>query len=220
RHGDNEGKRMTINCKGESLVLSKDRAIYWESKKMLIISDLHIGKGAHFRKAGIQVPADITGTDLDKLGRLILKFSPEILLVTGDMFHHKMNSEVEIFKTWRYQYPELKIILVKGNHDQLKAEDYSGLSIEVQSQEMLCGPFRFIHDQPQETDEYYNITGHIHPGVTIYGRARQHLRLPCFYFGKTCAILPAFSSFTGLSKIHAGEGDRFYVITPEKVLAV
>lgn len=211
---------MTISCKGESLILSKDRAIYWEAKKMLIISDLHLGKAAHFRRAGIQVPSTVSGTDLDKLAKLISAFSPEILLVTGDMFHHKVNSETETFKLWRAQYPGLKIILIKGNHDLLKGDDYIGLDLEVHAKELLCGPFRFIHDQPDTEDEYYNITGHIHPGVTIYGKARQRLKFPCFYFGRTCAIMPAFSVFTGLSKVHAEEGDQFYAITPEKVVAV
>ncbi len=187
---------------------------------MLIISDLHIGKGAHFRKAGIQVPAAVNETDLDKLAKLLLTFSPEILLVTGDMFHSKMNTEVEQFSQWRAQYPDLKVILIKGNHDLLQAEDYARLAIEVHSKELLCFPFRFIHDQPAVFDEYYNITGHIHPGITIYGKARQHLKLPCFYFGRTCAILPAFSVFTGLSKIKAEEGHQFYAITPEKVVLV
>lgn len=211
---------MTINCKGENLILDKDRAIYWGAQKMLIISDLHLGKGAHFRKAGIQVPNTITDTDLDTLALLLAKYKPAILLVTGDMFHHQMNSEVETFKIWRSEFPELRVLLIKGNHDLLKEADYAGLSIEIYTKEYLCAPFRFVHDQPKVFDAYYNITGHIHPGVTIYGKARQKLRLPCFYFGKTCAILPAFSVFTGLSKIHSEEGDQFYAITPQKVVAV
>lgn len=211
---------MTINCKGEILVLDKDKAIYWEAKRMLIISDLHLGKSAHFRKSGIQVPAAVTTNDLGKLERLIVKYSPECLLVTGDMFHNKMNSDVESFKSWRLRLPALKIMLIKGNHDLLQPSDYSGLDIDIRGKQLLCPPFRFVHDQPGETDEYYNITGHIHPGVTIYGRARQRLRLPCFYFGKTSATLPAFSTFTGLSKISSEQGDQFFVITPEQVLAV
>lgn len=211
---------MTINCKEERFILSKDRAIFWESKKMLIISDLHLGKGAHFRQSGIPVPSSITGTDLDTLSGLIAQFLPELLLVTGDMFHHEMNSEVETFRLWRSFYPDLKIVLIKGNHDLLHAAEYKGLSIDIAEKELLCGPFRFIHDQPKIFDKYYNITGHIHPGVTLYGKARQRIKLPCFYFGKNCAILPAFSVFTGLSKIKAEEGDQFYAITPEKVIPV
>ena len=215
-----EEERMTINCKGETLILSKDRAIYWASKKMLIISDLHLGKSATFRQAGIQVPSTISDNDLQKLSGVLAEFSPEILLVTGDMFHHKINSDIDSFKSWRTQYPLLKIILVKGNHDILKAADYAGLDIEIHPKELLCFPFRFVHDQPEKADEYYNITGHIHPGITVYGKSRQKLRLPCFYFGAHCAILPAFSLFTGLSKIKTEEGDQFYAITPNKVVAV
>lgn len=211
---------MTISCKGEELILSKDRAIYWASKKILIISDLHLGKSATFRQAGIQVPATIGDTDLQKLSSLIAEFTPAILLVTGDMFHHQINSDTAIFGVWRAAYPDLKIMLIKGNHDRLKESDYAGLNIEIYKQEWLCGPFRFIHDQPQAEDEYYNITGHIHPGITVYGKSRQRLRLPCFYFGKTCAILPAFSKFTGLSKVKTEEGDQFYAITPLNVVAV
>ncbi|WP_367868204.1 ligase-associated DNA damage response endonuclease PdeM [Pedobacter sp. WC2423] len=211
---------MIIHIKGEELVLSQQRAIYWTSKKMLIISDLHLGKGAHFRKAGIQIPVTLNTADLNKLTDLITEFSPDSLLITGDMFHHQMNSEAELFRQWRVQYPELKIILIKGNHDRLKPEDYMGLGIETYQKELLDAPFRFIHDQPETTDDYYNITGHIHPGVTIYGKARQRMRLPCFYFGKNCAILPAFSVFTGLSKVKAEKGDLFYAITPEKVILI
>jgi len=211
---------MTINCRGESLILSKDRAIYWDRKKILIISDIHLGKGAHFRNAGIQVPSLVNTADLDRLTHLLLQFRPDCLLVTGDMFHYQMNSEVILFSKWRAQYPNLKIILIKGNHDSLAASDYEGMRIETHSTEFLMEPFRFIHHQPAVSDEYYNITGHIHPGVILHGKARQQLKLPCFYFGKTCAILPAFSIFTGLSKIKSQEGDQFYAITPQKIFLI
>lgn len=211
---------MTINCREEELILSKERAIFWISKKMLIISDLHLGKSATFRKAGIQVPATVGDNDLKRLSLLIAEFSPETLLITGDMFHHQLNSDTDSFHFWRKTYPALKVILIKGNHDRLKESDYEGLDIQIQPKELLCFPFRFIHNQPQHTDEYYNITGHIHPGVTIYGKSKQRLRLPCFYFGMAYAIMPAFSQFTGMSKVQYKEGDQFYAITPSQVIAV
>ncbi len=94
------------------------------------------------------------------------------------------------------------------------------LNIEVIEKELLCYPFRFIHDQPQVTDEYYSLSGHIHPGITVHGRARQQLRFPCFYFGNNYAILPAFSVFTGLSMIRPRQGDRIFAITPDMVVEV
>jgi DNA ligase-associated metallophosphoesterase len=211
---------MIIKCSGEELDLIKEKAIYWAAKKMLIISDLHIGKSAHFRKYGIPVPATIGQHDLERLSKTIIKYRPDILVITGDMFHNTMNSDVVLFEEWRKEHEDLRIILVKGNHDALTDATYEQLQIEVVHKELLESPFRFIHDKPTEFDEYFNITGHIHPGVTIYGKARQQLKFPCFYFTSTCAVLPAFSAFTGLSMISRVEGDQFYAITPTSVLAV
>jgi DNA ligase-associated metallophosphoesterase len=211
---------MIIKCSGEELELNKEKAIYWAAKRMLIISDLHIGKSAHFRKFGIPVPATIGMHDLQRLGALINRYNPDIVLITGDMFHNKLNSDVLLFEAWRNEHQAIQFILVKGNHDALSNESYTNLGIEVVRKELLLAPFRFIHDKPTEFDDYFNITGHIHPGVTIYGKARQQLRFPCFYFSPTCAVMPAFSAFTGLSKIHREAGDQFYAITPSEVLAV
>jgi DNA ligase-associated metallophosphoesterase len=211
---------MFVNCREERLYLSKERAIYWEREKMLIVSDLHIGKSAHFRRSGIQVPDTVSKTDLQKLNSLIKEFNPDTLLVTGDMFHNKINSDADAFLAWRKTHEELKVVLVKGNHDELKTQDYLSLGIEVHQKELLCHPFRFIHDKPKVFDEYYNICGHIHPGITIYGRAKQQLKFPCFYFSETCAILPAFSVFTGLFIMKPDKGESFYAITPDKVVEV
>lgn len=211
---------MTITCKEETLILSRERAIYWQKQEMLIISDLHIGKSAHFRKNGIQVPATVGLTDLQRLSALMREFDPKVLLVTGDMFHNNINSDANAFQEWRKTYPMLKVILVKGNHDDLKKEDYEALGIEVHARELCITPFRFIHDKPKVNDAFYNISGHIHPGVAIYGKARQRLRFPCFYFGRNCAVMPAFSVFTGLKILHPEAEERFYAITPEKVIAL
>ena len=211
---------MTINCSGEQLILDKEKAMYWPSRQMLIISDIHIGKSAHFRRYGIPVPATIGLHDLSRLTKLLYTYNPEILLITGDMFHNSINSDIAHFNTWRMQHQQLKVMLIKGNHDALKPEEYADLGIEIFKKELLMFPFRFIHDKPEEFDEYFNITGHIHPGVTVYGKARQSLRFPCFYFSNTCAVLPAFSAFTGLSTIKPQEGDVFYAITPSSVVEV
>ncbi len=211
---------MNVNCRGENLFLSKEKAIYWGKERMLIISDLHIGKSAHFRKSGIQVPDVVGLTDLQRLTSLMKEFNPLMLLVTGDMFHNKINSDANAFLEWRNSYSALKVILIKGNHDELKTKDYEALNIEVHPKELLIGPFRFIHDKPKVFDEYFNISGHIHPGVILHGKAKQRLKFPCFYFNETCAVLPAFSVFTGLFLIKPKEDDRFFAITPQNVIEV
>lgn len=98
---------------------------------MLIISDLHIGKSAHFRKSGIQVPDTVGLTDLRRLTSLMEEFKPDTLLVTGDMFHNNINSDANAFVEWRRRYTHLNVVLIKGNHDALKNEDYEALNIDT-----------------------------------------------------------------------------------------
>ena len=51
--------KETIELQGEELILTNKRAMYWAAQKALILSDLHVGKTAHFRKHGIPIPDEI-----------------------------------------------------------------------------------------------------------------------------------------------------------------
>lgn len=212
---------MTITSHGEELILDKDRALYLPKHQLLAISDLHLGKSAHFRKAGVQVPSTIAQGDLERLALLIQKYKPETLLINGDMFHHGLNSDIEAFSNWRKQFNELRFLLVKGNHDRLADTDYATMKIDIHEPSYCLGPFCFIHDAPKNTENKpYPISGHIHPGVSIKGRAKQRLKFPCFYFGRDYAVLPAFSQFTGLYNLYPKTGERIFAVTPNSVLEV
>ena len=108
---------MTISIREEEIILDKERTLYLPKEDLLAISDLHLGKSAHFRKAGLQVPASIAQSDLERLSLSITKYNPKTLLINGDMFHHDLNSDVADFFNWRKQYKELHILLVKQNKD-------------------------------------------------------------------------------------------------------
>ncbi|MET4080119.1 DNA ligase-associated metallophosphoesterase [Pedobacter sp. UYP30] len=212
---------MTITVKGEELVLDKERAVYLQKHSLLAISDLHLGKSAHFRQAGLNVPANIALNDLQRLDVLLKKYNPDTLLINGDMFHHGLNAEIDHFKAWRMERNNLKFLLVKGNHDLLDTAEYKAMNIDIKEPSFCLGPFCFIHDAPKCTEEeLYPISGHIHPGVTIIGKAKQSLKFPCFYFGNEYAVLPAFSSFTGLYKIRPKKNERIFAITPDSVVEV
>jgi len=212
---------MTITSQGEELILDKERALYLPKHQLLAISDLHLGKSAHFRQAGLQVPATIGLSDLQRLSLLIEKYDPKVLLINGDMFHHGLNTDIEIFERWRMQYHHIKFLLVKGNHDKLTVADYEAMHIEIHEPSFCLGPFCFIHDAPQNTkEELYPISGHVHPGVSIVGKAKQRLKFPCFYFGKKHAILPAFSLFTGLYNVYPKADERIFAVTPKNVVEV
>ncbi|MBC6110368.1 ligase-associated DNA damage response endonuclease PdeM [Pedobacter fastidiosus] len=212
---------MIITSHGEELILDKERALYLSKHKLLAISDLHLGKSAHFRQAGLQVPSTIAEGDLHRLTLLIEKYNPNTLLINGDMFHHGLNTDIDEFASWRKNYKELNFLLVKGNHDRLAHADYTAMDIEIHEPSFCLGPFCFIHDAPQCTEEeLYPISGHIHPGVSIVGKAKQRLKFPCFYFGTEYAVLPAFSLFTGLYNIYPKSNERIFAVTPKNVVEV
>ena len=212
---------MTITSHGEELILDKERAIYFPKHQLLAISDLHLGKSAHFRQSGVPVPASVAQRDLTRLDEILKKYKPTTLLINGDMFHHGLNADIDKFYRWRKSYQQTNFLLVKGNHDRLAQADYASMDIEIHEPSFCLGPFCFIHDAPKCTEEEkYPISGHIHPGVTIVGRAKQRLKFPCFYFGKEYAVMPAFSVFTGLYNIRPKKDEQIFAVTRESVVEV
>jgi uncharacterized protein len=201
--------------------LSAERCIYWEEEKTLIVSDLHFGKTGHFRKSGIAVPQNIFKEDLQRLVTQIQHYKPEQLLVVGDMFHSSANKELELFLKWRNDLSNLKIHLVKGNHDILKDGWYAEADIIVHPKQYSLSNFCFAHDAAEsdcDTSAEYYFTGHIHPGVVLNGLGKQTLRFPCFYFNHKFAILPAFSRFTGLAAIDIKTSVDVYAIVEKSVI--
>ena len=204
--------------------LSPQRCVFWEEAQALIVSDLHLGKTGHFRKQGIAVPQAVYKEDLQRLFSEIQYYKPKQLIIVGDMFHSKENRELELFVRWRNDMPQVDVHLVKGNHDILKDEWYSQANIGI-SQEQLCiGDFIFTHEATATNctggQQPYVFSGHIHPGVSIYGLGRQSLTFPCYYFGEQYAILPAFSKFTGVKVMRKGKGDKLFAIVNQSVMPV
>lgn len=212
----------TIN--ENDFVLSPERVMFWEKQKALIIADLHIGKTGHFRKSGIPVPQHVFKEDLQRLFTQILFYKAEKLIIAGDLSHSRSNKEMDLFKKWRHDLEALEVILVNGNHDILDDAWYNELKI-TRTDALDIDDFSFCHD-PEEafskiTDQkHYTFCGHLHPGVSIRGRGRQSLQFPCFYFGNSIGILPAFSRFTGSVNVNAQTGENIFAIVENSIMQV
>ena len=209
--------------KHQTLWLSPERCIFWEEKKALILSDLHLGKTGHFRKSGIGVPQNIFKEDLQRLFAQIQFFKPAQLLIVGDLFHSHANKEMDMFLKWRNDVPHLQMHLVRGNHDILSKKFYSDANIEVTKQKLSIENFCFTHDinetcEEESSNTNFTFSGHVHPGIRMSGVGKQQLYFPCFYFTKEYAILPAFSRFTGISKIKPVKTDKVFVLVDNKVV--
>lgn len=203
-----------------TFLLSVERCMFWEEKKTLILSDLHLGKTGHFRKAGIAVPQAIFKEDMQRLVTQLQYFKPEHVIVIGDMFHSHGNKEHDLFIKWRKDFSQLTIHLVKGNHDILHEKWYASADITLSTCEVKIDLFSFVHDftDCEINENGYIFSGHIHPGISIHGRGKQSLRFPCFYFGNNYAVLPAFSRFTGMYGIKPKPGESVYALVNPNAL--
>lgn len=212
---------MEVICNKELLVLLTERAIFWPSRQVLILADMHLGKSGYFRSNGIQIPSTIMLDDLKRLSYLIERYRPKEVLVTGDMFHHNYNADINLFKKWRQNYLDVDFILVPGNHDKLLKIDYEELNIQLRPSQFSVPPFIFLHEAAVHKQQVFTISGHLHPGYIIEGRAKQSLRMPCFIVSEQHIILPAFSRFTGLyTGYEKSPNHNYYLIADNKIFKV
>ncbi len=213
---------MEIELKNNTFELCPQKVILWRDQNTLLVSDLHIGKIAHFRKAGIALPHTAIQENFNRLDHLLAYYPIERIIFIGDLFHSDINIEWKEFYFWRRRYSRVNMDIVPGNHDRLPASFFSDYDIAVHSRSLDIGPFTFAH-HPQnvfrDTDQYV-FSGHIHPLIRISGLANQSLRLPCFYFGAQQAILPSFGYFTGGHRIHPSEKDLVVAIANDRLVKV
>lgn len=208
---------------GQDLLLLPQKAIFWQQERALIVADVHLGKVGHFRKAGIAVPRDMEQNDLAVLSDLIDEYKPKKVLFLGDLFHSDKNADWDWFVLWRRQFPKLELTLIRGNHDIIHDQHYLELNVSLHN-ELAIGPFLMLHHPLSEdilqNTEGYVFCGHIHPGVSLSGKARKSVTLPCFAFGSRQAILPSFGRFTGKVSIRNMKTDHIFAVLQNKIIAV
>ncbi len=212
--------KHTIN--GSNFILHSNRTIFWEQEKILILSDLHLGKTGHFRKSGIAIPHAVMKEDMQRLVDAIQFFKPVQLIIVGDMFHSVENKEHELFLKWRNDLAHIKIMLVRGNHDIVPDEWYKSAAVEVVDKIYKKDSIAFVH-KIEDADEImlqscYFFSGHIHPAVSIRGLGKQSLRFPCFYFTKQFAVLPAFGKFTGTYLVEPAKNEKAFAVVNNSIM--
>lgn len=207
---------------GEPVVLYPERGLFIPGLSAAVVADLHWGKAAAFRAQHVPVPAGTTSADVGRLGRFVERTSASTLVVLGDLFHARAGKHprtLAVLDAWREEHPELNIVLVRGNHDSHAGDPPGSLKIMCVDGPWKLGPFTCEHVPVERLGEYV-LAGHLHPSVSLKGRARERLRLCCFAFGPGVGILPAFSSFTGGGMYQRADGDRIFAIAEDDVLAL
>ena len=217
---------LKISLAGEALHLLPSGAIYLPAQGALLIADAHFGKASSFRQFGVPVPSGTTQETLNDITRDLSSTQAKHLIFLGDFLHSKhahAAATQDVLTAWRDQNSALSITLVRGNHDSRAGDPPPSLRIEVVNEPMHVGALALCH-HPQTVPQYYVLAGHLHPCITLQGKGRDRLRLPCFWMGNeaehACGILPAYGSFTGMHPIERRETDAVYAIAGDAVRRV
>lgn len=212
-----------VRLAGEEVLLLPERALFWPRAATLVAADLHWGKAATFRAAGIPIPVGSTGDDLARLDAALERTCARRLVVLGDLFHARVgrvsSGTLARLRRWRAPHPTLEILLVRGNHDRHAGDPPEDLRINCVNAPAFVPPFILRHE-PSVSVGGYTLAGHVHPGLVLAGPALQRERLPCFLLGERGAILPAFGSFTGLGTVAPGSRERAFVVADGEVIEV
>ena len=209
-----------IRVGGQPLWLLPEKAAFLAETSTLLIADAHIGKALSFRKLGVPVPHGTTSATLAVLSALIDRWAAKRIVFLGDFLHSAGShgpTTMDTVARWREAHATLELTLVRGNHDDHAGDPPARLGIDAVDEPLMHGDLALCH-HPVARAPAYVLAGHLHPGVSLGGRANDHLRLPCFWFGAQVGVLPAFGAFTGLHTIRAAADDRVFAATDGRVV--
>jgi len=212
----------TLAVGGHTLTLLPRKAAFLDDLSTLLVADAHIGKAVSFRKWGVPVPRGTTTETLSVLTALVESTGARRIVFLGDFLHSARShapSTLGAVARWREKHAALELTLVRGNHDDRAGDPPAQLGFTVVDEPLVLGGLALCH-HPKPRDGLYVLAGHLHPCVTLGGRAYDTLRLPCFHFGPQVGVLPAFGSFTGMHPIGRTELDRVFVVADDRVVEV
>ena len=169
--------------------------VYLDELEILIISDLHFGKGISMAKDGFNIPPFDIDDTLSKLENIIKFFSPKKVITLGDNFHEK-DSLKKIHKDSLFKINLLtekyNFLWIAGNHDKfLKGKNLlSGKSHSFYKIERY--EFRHIKTN-QEKGYTFEFSGHYHPKCLLKYNGSSY-NYKCFILGENFCILPSFGT--------------------------
>src|SRR5687768_16170828 len=217
-----EGGKLDVDVAGERLTLLCERAAWWGRARTLLVADPHFGKAATFRASAIPVPRGTTTDGLARLHDLITRTDATRIVFLGDYLHAREGRSPETLRLladWRLAHRGVELVLVRGNHDRRAGDPPAEAGVRCVDAPLHDGPFVLAH-HPGTSADGYVLAGHLHPAALLIGRGRMRERLPCFWFGRECGVLPAFGDFTGLADVTPEPGDRVYAVAGAEIVQV
>lgn len=167
-------------------------ALYWPERRVLVISDLHLGKSERMaRRGGAMLPPYETRDTLSRLEADIHATQPETVISLGDALDdNAARAGIDTFEAaWITRLQTGRDwIWISGNHDPAP----SGLGGHALD-DLKLGLLTFRHIATPASGE---VSGHYHPKARLSVRGKLISRR-CFMMDADHLILPAYGTYTG-----------------------
>ena len=183
---------------GTSLVALGSGALWWPDKRLLCVSDLHLGKSERIaRHGGAVLPPYETRDTLNRLAADLALSDAAIVVCLGDSFDD-LGAARALPESERLWIARLQAgrrwVWIEGNHDPGPA-DISGTHLA----ELPLAPLSFRHIARAGASG--EVSGHYHPKAQVKTPARTISR-PAFLVDRDRVILPSYGTYTGGLRSH------------------
>src|ERR1700761_4033444 len=126
-------------------------ALFWPEHGMLAVADLHLEKGSSFARRGVLLPPYDTAATLARLGALIARYTPRLVVALGDSFHDG-RGPARLADTDRATLKAMQRgrdwVWIAGNHDPEPADNIGGRFLP----ELKIAALTFRHEPGGELD--------------------------------------------------------------------
>ncbi len=186
---------------------SKDYGLYLEEERTLVVADLHLGFEGALRQQGVSLPRFQKKHMTVRLGALLDRYDPDVLVVNGD-FKHEFSRNLkeewnDVLDVLDFLEGKAKVVMVRGNHDNFLKTILNRKRLDLhQSHE--AGPFTIVHGHEPIATGGPLILGHEHPSMRLRDKIGASVSLPCFVVSDEVTVLPAFSPLAYGSDILRG----------------
>ena len=214
------------------ILLLPGRGALLPASRTLLVADLHLGKAATFRRAGIPIPEGSAQGDLARLETLVRDHDVARVLVLGDLLHAASGCTPEVvaeFRAFRDRVAATSLVLVLGNHDVAARRIAGDLGLDACVSSLDEPPLRFVHiadaataddDEATATAIGLVVAGHVHPRVKLRAPSGDRFADRCFHLDGSVLTLPAVGSFTGGHAVEITDSARVWLARDDAVLDV
>ena len=157
----------------EGVHLDARRAVYLAERRLLLVSDLHLGYAWAQRQRGQLLPIGEDDT-LTRLNALCADWAPEVVMVLGDLVHAVASPEgirEAVIALVRGLPSSVRLEVVLGNHDVRLESRLIEWGVPLPcAEERREGPHRFIHGHLLPTEGssvVWTFSGHEHPALEL-----------------------------------------------------